>query len=208
MMLFGHILLYLLIMETKSSEDYLILVEPDPEPELPPKFYKVIDRNVDDIVNSFQDWRMVPNTSHLYLDEDFLDHFNCSLDSISNESSVIVESKDIRGQNIRVENSTQFSFLGDIEIQILGPAHFLTDGEVSYDCQVDNLELIYPPAELALQIRDKNDVSYSDIAVGEAFKPKLDDAPISAKCFLRNSISKKTFGLESDLIYTNAIGEI
>ena len=68
-------------------------------------------------------------------------------------------------------------------------------------------ELIYPAVELALQIRDKNDVSYSNIAVGEAFKPKLDDAPISAKCFLRNSISKKTFGLESDLIYTEAIGK-
>ena len=73
---------------------------------------------------------------------------------------------------------------------------------------MDDLELIYPAAELALQIRDKNDVSYSDIAVGEAFKPKLDDAPISAKCFLRNSISKKTFELESELIFTNAIGKI
>ena len=69
-------------------------------------------------------------------------------------------------------------------------------------------ELIYPAVELALQIRDKNDVSYSNIAVGEAFKPKLDDAPISAKCFLRNSISKKTFELESELIFTNAIGKI
>ena len=68
--------------------------------------------------------------------------------------------------------------------------------------------MIYPAVELVLQIRDKNYLSYSDIAVGQAFKPKLDDAPISAKCFLRNSISKKTFGLESELIYTNAIGEI
>ena len=73
---------------------------------------------------------------------------------------------------------------------------------------MEDLDLIYPAVEIALQVRDKNDVSYSDIAVGEAFKPKLDDAPISAKCFLRNSISKKTFGLESDLLYTNAIGEI
>ena len=73
---------------------------------------------------------------------------------------------------------------------------------------MEDLEQIYPAVELALQIRDKNDVSYSDIAVGKAFKPKLDDAPISAKCFLRNSISKKTFGLESDLIYTNANGKI
>ena len=73
---------------------------------------------------------------------------------------------------------------------------------------MEDLELIYPPVEIALQVRDRNDVSYSDIAVGEAFKPKLDDAPISAKCFLRNSISKKTFELESELIFTNAIGKI
>ena len=99
-MLFKHILLYLLIMETKSSEDFLILVKPDPDLELPPKSYKVIDRNEDDIVDSFQDWRMLPDTSPLYSDQEFLDHLNCSLDTISNESSVIVESKANRGQNI------------------------------------------------------------------------------------------------------------
>ena len=107
-----------------------------------------------------------------------------------------------------MDKSAKFPCLGDIEIQILGPAHFLPDTEISFDCEVEEPELIYPAVELALQIRDKNDLSYSDIAVGQAFKPKLDDAPISAKCFLRNPISKKTFELESELIFTNAVGKI
>ena len=102
-MLFGHLLLYLLIMETKSSQDLLILVKPDPDPEiieLRPKSYKVIDRNEDDIADSFQGWRRLPENSSLYSDEEFLDHLNCSLDSIRNESSVIFQSKDSSGQNI------------------------------------------------------------------------------------------------------------
>ena len=98
-MLFGLLLLFLLIMETKPFEDKLILVKPDQDPELCPKSYKVIDRNEDDILDSFQGWRKLPENSPLYSDEEFLDHLNCSLDSIRNESSVIVESKHIRGRN-------------------------------------------------------------------------------------------------------------
>ena len=99
-MLFGKVLLYLLIMETKSSQDNLFLVKPDPDIELPPKSYKVIDGNEDDIAEFFQGWRRLPANSSLYSDEEFLDHLNCSVDSIRNESSVIVESKDNSGQNI------------------------------------------------------------------------------------------------------------
>ena len=98
-MLFGLILLFLLIMETTPFEDKLILVKPDRDPELRPKSYKVIDRNEDDIVDSFQGWSKLPEYSSLYSDEEFLDHLNCSLDSIRNESTVIVESKHNRGRN-------------------------------------------------------------------------------------------------------------
>ena len=90
-------------METKPFEDILILVKPDQDPELRPKAYKVIDRNEDDIVDSFQGWRKLPEYSSLYSDEEFLDHLNCSLDSIRNESSVIVESKHNRGPNTFME---------------------------------------------------------------------------------------------------------
>ena len=99
-MLFGLLLLFFLIMETKPFEDKLILVKPDRDPELRPKSYKVIDRNEDDIADSFQGWRRLPENSSLYSDEEFLDHLNCSLDSIRNESSVIFQSKDSSGQNI------------------------------------------------------------------------------------------------------------
>ena len=102
-MLFGLILLYLLLMETKPSQDIFILVKPDQEPELRPKSYKVIDRNEDDILDSFQGWRKLPENSALYSDEEFLDQLNCSLDSIWNESSVIVESKHDRARNISVQ---------------------------------------------------------------------------------------------------------
>ena len=83
-------------MESKSSQDYLILVDPelDLDLELRPKSYKVIDRNEDDSVDSFQGWRMLPEYSPLYSDEEFLDHLNSSLDSIRNESSVIMERKE------------------------------------------------------------------------------------------------------------------
>ena len=82
-------------METKSSEDIFLLVSPDTdlELELLPKSYKVIERNEDDIVDPIQGWRTLPEDSFLYTDEEFLNHLNCSLDLIRNETSVIIESK-------------------------------------------------------------------------------------------------------------------
>ena len=74
---------------------------------------------------------------------------------------------------------------------------------MSYDCEVEGLDLVFPPAELALEIRNHQNVSYSEISLGETFTPEFDESPISARCFLRNPVSKDSFGVESDLISTN-----
>ena len=94
-------------METKSSEDIFLLVSPDTdlELELLPKWYKVIERNEDDIVDSIDGWTMLPEDSSLYTDEEFLHFLNCSLDSIRNETSVILESKHYGFQNVCLEVS-------------------------------------------------------------------------------------------------------
>ena len=68
---------------------------------------------------------------------------------------------------------------------------------------MEELHFIFPPAELALEIYNKMNISYLEIAVGESFIPKIEEAPISAKCSLIHAISKRPFGIESELISTN-----
>ena len=88
-------------------------------------------------------------------------------------------------------------------VKISGPTEVLKGTAISYNCELEDLELIFPPAELALEIIDGKNSSNQDIEVGGTFIPKYDHAPLSAKCYLRNSLSKKAFGVESDLIQTD-----
>ena len=62
--------------------------------DLSPKLYKVIEMTEDDIDMGVEEgWQRLQADSPLLLDDEFLDHLNCSIESIENERSVIVTSK-------------------------------------------------------------------------------------------------------------------
>ena len=87
----GYLLIYLLIRKARSSEDTEPLFRR--KQELTPKLYRVIERNDDDVFEVEEGWRRLNEESSLYSNEEFLEHLNCSFESLTNESSAIVESK-------------------------------------------------------------------------------------------------------------------
>ena len=85
------LLLFLLIRWGEPSEERLIDPEPEGE-ELIPKLYKVIERN-EDYTELGEGWQRLEEESSLFANDEFLEFLNCSIESITNETSEILKSK-------------------------------------------------------------------------------------------------------------------